>query len=76
MSFEERLGEVISEYLNRRGIKRVKLAEYINSKMTPRMDSSKLSLTLTGKRIFTVEEYKHICDFLEVKYDYFLKEVK
>lgn len=76
MTFSEAVGKVILAYIGKKGIKSCAIAQYLNEREDVRFDSAKISLTLHGKREMSLSEYKHICDFLGVKYDKFLSQIK
>lgn len=76
MTFNKAVGESILIYIRKKGIKKCAIAEYLNACEDVRFDSAKISLTLHGKRTMSLSEYKHICDFLGVKYDKFLSQIK
>lgn len=75
MTFNEAIGQEILDYAQKRGIKKVAIADYLERHGKVKMDSSKISLTLHGKRELTLLEYKNICDFLQVDYNKFLSRV-
>ena len=76
MTFNEAVGENILNYIQKKGVKKCAIANYLNEKCDVRFDSAKISITLHGKRVMTLEEYRNICDFLGVNYDTFLKNIK
>ena len=76
MTFNETVGQNILNYLERKGIKKCAVADYLNEKCNVRFDSAKISITLHGRRVLNLDEYKYICDFLGVDYNTFLKNIK
>ena len=56
----------LAEYINNKGIKQKAIATAIN------MSPQAMSETLAGRRTLSADEYRDICDFLEVPYTRFM----
>ncbi len=61
------VADAIAKYMTEKGIKQVFLCEKCG------LSKHSVSLILKNKRKVDVEEYRKICDALEVPYDYFFE---